>query len=312
MNAKLTKFTESLKEIYGGKYPEVEKGLKQTQPTSFRINLTKAKPEQILNNLKSQGFKIEKGPFKNSYLILDSSMYISDTEEFKTGQIYVQELSSMIPPIILNPKEGEKIMDMAAAPGSKTTQIADLTNDKAEITALEKHPIRIKTLEENIKLQGYRNIHVIRGNGIKFDKRNPQFTEYFDKVLADVPCSTEGNINLNNPKSYKYWNIYKRRDMSSIQKGILISGIRMLKPGGTLVYSTCTFGVEENELVLDWLLQKIPELKIEKIDLEIPNTLNGLTNWKNKDLNPQIEKAKRIIPNELFSGFFIAKISKLI
>lgn len=311
MNIKLEKFKDSLKEIFGTKYPQVEKGLKQIQPTTFRINTLKQVNEQkVIEKLKEQGFNVQKGPLENSYLIKSNSGYISDTEEFKFGKIYVQELSSMIPPLVLDPQPGEKIMDMAAAPGSKTTQMAALTENRSEILALEKHPIRIKTLRHNVELQSAENVQVLQGNGIKFDRRNPQFTEFFDRVLVDAPCSTEGNINLNNPKSYKYWNIHKRKDMSRIQKGLIMSGIRMLKPGGTLVYSTCTYGMEENELVLEWLLEKIPELKIEKIDLDIQNKVPGIRKWNNKELNPQIKNSVRILPNELFTGFFIAKIRK--
>lgn len=326
MNTRLETFLGSLKEIYGTKYPQVEKGLKMDHPTTFRVNLSKAKPPEVLEKLENQGFRVMKGPLENSYFITHSKGYIradarmvaaaerrrsiSDTEEFKTGQIYVQEFSSMIPPIILNPQKGEKIMDMASAPGSKTTQIADMVGDESELVAMEKHPIRIKILEHNIELQGYKNIRVIQGNGIKFDRRNPQYTEYFDRILADVPCSTEGSINITNPKSYKFWNIHKRKDMSRIQKGILMSGIRMLKPGGTLVYSTCTYGMEENELVLDWLLKKMPELKIERIDLKLQNTLPGIAKFEGKPLNTKVKNAVRVLPNELFSGFFVAKIVK--
>jgi NOL1/NOP2/sun family putative RNA methylase len=310
MNTRLETFLASIKEIYGHSYPQVEKGLKMSHSSTFRVNLSKAKPAEILESLENQGFRIIKGPLANSYVITHLKGHISDTPEFIEGKIYVQELSSMIPPLVLDPQETDKIMDMASAPGSKTTQMADLTNSKAEIVALEKHPIRIKTLEHNIKLQGYENVRVVQGNGIKFDRRNPQYTEYFDKVLADVPCSTEGSINITNPRSYKNWNIHKRKDMSRIQKGILMSGIRMLKPGGTLVYSTCTYGMEENELVLEWLLEKMPELKIEKLDLKLQNTLNGIAKWEGKPLNAKIKNAARILPNEMFSGFFVAKIVK--
>jgi 16S rRNA (cytosine1407-C5)-methyltransferase len=307
---KLQVFLDSIKEIYGHTYPQVEKGLKQTHLSSFRINLSKIKPEEVLESLKNQGFRVIKGPLTNSYISTHLKGHISDTVEFIEGKIYMQELSSMIPPLVLDPQEADKIMDMASAPGSKTTQMADLTHDKAEIVALEKHPIRIKTLEHNVELQGYKNIRVVLGNGIKFDRRNPQYTEYFDRVLADVPCSTEGGINITNPRTYKHWNIHKRKDMSRVQKGILMSGIRMLKPGGTLIYSTCTYGMEENELVLDWLLQKMPELKIEKVDLKLQNTVNGIAKWEGKPLNPKVKNALRVLPNDMFTGFFVAKIIK--
>lgn len=305
-------FKENLKKLYPGDYTSILKGLSTVLPTTFRINRQNANPPEVLESLTAQGLFITKGPIDNSYIIKDTkrAINISDTKEYQNGQIYVQELSSMIPPLVLNPNAGEYVMDMAAAPGSKTTQLAELAENKANIVALEKHPIRIQTLEYNVKLQKSENIKIIQGNGIKFDKRNPQYVGIFDKVLADVPCSTEGKINLKNPRSYKFWNPWKYKSMTSIQKGILISGIRMLKSGGTLVYSTCTFNIEENEKVLDWLLSKIPELELEEIKLPMINTKRGITKWDGKELNPKIKKSLRILPDGLFTGFFIAKIKK--
>ncbi len=307
-------FTSSIKEIYGDKSSPILSAMKIITPTTFRINKSKGKTEEeILSSLESYGYKIKKADLPNSYVFTlePEKQHLSDTIPFLNGEIYSQELSSMLPPILLDPKEEEYILDISAAPGSKTTQIADLTNNNAKILAIEKHPIRIKILEHNIELQGSKKIKVILGDGIKFDKRNSEFVNFFNKVLVDAPCSGEGSFNLNNAKSYKYWNIHKREDMSKIQKGLLIAGFRMLKPGGTLIYSTCTFGVEENEMVLDWFLEKLQsEAKIEKITLELRNTMQGKTFWKGKKLNPQISNSIRILPNGLFTGFFVAKIKK--
>lgn len=306
-------FTASIHEIYRDLAPKVIAGLKITQPTTFRVNLCKSSSELALEELKSLGYVIRKGPFENSYYFErePEGVYISNTELFKSGKIYIQEFSSMIPPILIDPKPDEYILDISAAPGSKTTQIADLAENKAKIVAIEKNPIRIKTLEHNIELQGSKEIKILLGNGIKFDKRHPEFVGAFDNVLVDAPCSSEGQINLNNPRTYKYWKIYKRREMSKIQKGLLIAGFRMLKKGGTLIYSTCTFGVEENELVLDWFLDKVEaEAKIEKLNLPIDNTLAGKIIWEKEKLHPSISNSLRVLPNKLFTGFFVAKITK--
>jgi 16S rRNA (cytosine1407-C5)-methyltransferase len=307
-------FTNSINEIYKDNASKVIAGLKQVQPTTFRINRCKADPNEVITSLQNLGYVIRKGPLENSYYFENepNGQYISDTEPFKNGQIYIQEFSSMIPPILLDPKPNDYILDISAAPGSKTTQIADIAKNEAKIVAIERNPIRIKTLEHNIALQGSKEIRTLLGNGIKFDKRHPEFVNSFDKVLVDAPCSSEGQINLNNPNSYKYWKIYKRKEMSKIQKGLLIAGFRMLRKRGTLVYSTCTFGVEENELVLDWFMDKVKdEAKIEKITLPFDNTLQGKTIWEQKKLHPSISNSKRILPNKYFTGFFVAKIIKV-
>jgi 16S rRNA C967 or C1407 C5-methylase (RsmB/RsmF family) len=315
-------FLANLKEIYPTIFLTVEKGLRNNRNTTFRFVRSKEFEEKAREDLKNLGYQIKAGPIENSYEIIKEpkKSYISDTESFKNGWIYVQEFASMAPPTLLELDEQEslgrplKILDMAAAPGSKTSQIADLTNYQSEILALEKHPIRIQKLKHNLGIYKCDNVQAFMANGIKFDKRNPQFVEFFDRVLVDAPCSSEGRFNLNDPKTYKYWNIKKRREMSKAQKGLLMSGIRMLKPGGVLVYSTCTFGTEENEEVLQWLLEKIPELEIEKVEMPFKNIHAGLTTIykenKHLILNKQIKNSIRVLPNEQFGGFFIAKIKK--
>jgi|688.fasta_scaffold00063_138 NOL1/NOP2/sun family putative RNA methylase len=316
-NNNLEIFLSNLKEIYPSIYPTVEKGLHHDRNTTFRFVRPKENEEEAREDLQNAGYQIKSGPIENSYEIIKEpkKAYISDTESFKNGWIYVQEFASMVPPTILELEPGQKILDMAAAPGSKTSQIADLTNYESEILALEKHPIRIQKLKHNLEIYKCDNVEALWANGIKFDKRNPQFIEFFDRILVDAPCSSEGRFNLNDPKSYKYWNIKKRREMSKAQKGLLMSGIRMLKPGGVLVYSTCTFGTEENELVLQWLLEKMPELKIEKFNVPFNNFAHGLTqvtkDGKTLQLDKQIKNSIRVLPNEQFGGFFIAKIRKV-
>ena len=312
---KIDEFLDNIKGIYKDKSTPVIQGLKSAKPTTFRINPTSLQsgPHLSIVELEKLGYIISRGDFPNTFYIKENKnkVYISDTEPFKTGQIYVQEFSSMIPPFILDPIPGEKILDMSAAPGSKTTQIAALANNEAEITAIEKHPLRILTLKHNLEMQNSKSVNVIHADGIRFDKKFPQYVEYFDKVLVDAPCSSEGRFNLNDKKSYKYWNIFKRKEMSKIQKGLLISGFRMLKKGGILLYSTCTFGVEENEMVLQWFLEKLgSEAKIEKIDMPLRSTFSGLTSYMGEKFDQSIRNSVRIIPNEFYTGFFMAKISK--
>ena len=316
-------FLTNLKKIYPAIFSTVEKGLHHNRNTTFRMVRKEENEAKARENLYNLGYQIKPGLIENSYEIIKEpkKTYISDSDAFKNGWIYVQEFASMVPPTIMeldknpNPKTPLKILDMAAAPGSKTSQIADLTNYESEILALEKHPIRIQKLKHNLTIYKCDNVQAFLANGIKFDKRNPQFVEFFDRVLVDAPCSSEGRFNLNDVKTYKYWNIKKRKEMSKAQKGLLMSGIRMLKPGGILVYSTCTFGFEENELVLEWLLEKMPELKIEKFEVPFNNKVSGFISvekdGKILQLDKQIKNTIRVIPNEQFGGFFIAKIRKV-
>lgn len=314
MTDKIEIFKKYISEIYTDRHEEIINHLVK-KPLTFRIT-NKAKTDNyVLENLSEQGFIITNSVFKNSYIVekLPENQKLSETSIYKDGLIYIQELSSMIPPILLNPKENDEILDIAAAPGSKTTQLSDLANNNCHITAIEKSYDRLNMLKRNLVMYNIPNTHVIHGNGIKFDLRNPQYANFFDKSMVDAPCSSEGRFDLSNPKSYKFWNPKKRREMSKIQKGLLVSAYRMTKPGGTLVYSTCTFGLEENELVIDWFLDKVKDAILMEIDmhsLNIKNFIKGFTTYRDKLINPEITKTRRIIPNNIFGGFYIAKIRK--
>ena len=316
---KKLKFLEKIKEVYPDNYQEIIQNLKTKEFTSFRLNTLKigagesytSASQKVLQNLKNEGFEIKAGIVENSFFASkNAAKRLSESQLFNTQAIYIQDQASMIPALIMKPKANETIIDLCAAPGSKTTQIADLTCNKAVIYAVESAKQRFFALKKNLDEYGVANVNLILANSIGLDKRYPNFINFFDKVLVDAPCTNEGRIELENPKSYQFWNPKKYKELSRVQKGILITGIRLLKPGGTLVYSTCTFNPEENELVLEWLLEKFPKLDIEKIDLNLPNTIEGFTLWRSKPLNQKIKNAVRILPTNCFSGFFIAKINK--
>ncbi len=297
-------FLQILKNTYPNKWQSILKILETKKPTTFRVNVLKEKsPKKILNSLKKQGFKIREGIIKNSYIILNN-ISISNTKEFKEGLIYVQELSSMLPPIILNPKKEEYILDMTAAPGSKTTQLAYLSNNKAKILAIEKNKIRYKRLKYNIKLQKAK-VKTLNINAIILNKKFPEFNNFFDKILLDVPCSSEGRFTINKKKTYKYWNLRKVKQMQKTQKILINKAIQMLKPGGVLVYSTCTINTKENEEVIEWILNKYPSLKLQKINIK------NLNKYVEKGKTVNTKKTIRIVPNNIFGGFYIAKIKKI-
>ncbi|WDU83892.1 RsmB/NOP family class I SAM-dependent RNA methyltransferase [Caloramator sp. Dgby_cultured_2] len=142
---------------------------------------------------------------------------------FKEGQIYLQNLSSMIPPIILDPKEGEKVLDVAAAPGSKTTQMAAMMKNMGFILANEADKIRAERLKYNLKLQGVEIAEVRVGKGEKIGEEYPEF---FDKVLLDVPCSGEGIISIKDPKTYRGWSLKEVERLFRLQKNYLKAHIK--------------------------------------------------------------------------------------
>lgn len=230
--------------------------------------------------------------------------------EFDNGEIYIQSLSSMLPVFILDPKPGEKILDMCASPGSKTTQINEITLKKAEITANEKQRSRFFKMKDTLKRYSGDNIKTILCDAKVLPFKYPEFKNYFDKILLDAPCSNEANLKFFSMIDLKNWNPKLSKELSVLQKGLVNSACKMLKPGGTLVYSTCTYSVLENENVVDYALEKNPDLQILDFKINLPNIKRGFKSFRDKDFDDRVEKTVRILPDGYFSGFFIAKFSK--
>jgi len=310
--SKEEEFLNKLKEIYQNNFEEFYLHHFKQVPKTFRINTLLSNATEVLASLQEEKYNISSTPFNNAYICSSSqdNKKLSDSEMYLENKIYIQELSSMIPALILEPKKNENILDVCAAPGSKTTQMAAITNNGAHIVAVEKARTRFFKMKEIIEQQGAKNIRTILEDANYLPVKYPEFINYFDKILLDAPCSNEASIDLSHPSTLKYWSKSEARHISKLQKGLMNTALKMLKPGGILVYSTCTYSVEENELVLDWILNKRDDIKIEKFSLNLKNTIPGLIEWRDKKLNDQIKNAVRIIPDGNFKGFFVAKIIK--
>ncbi|MBM3127528.1 MAG: RsmB/NOP family class I SAM-dependent RNA methyltransferase [Chloroflexi bacterium] len=280
------------------------------RPTTFRVNPLKTTRDAVLAELSARDFQVDAVPWYADAFILrnKTKRELIDTPLYARGEIYVQSLSSMLPPLILDPQPGERVCDLTAAPGGKTTQIAALMHNTGEIVANDRSKIRLSKLVANLKLQGIANVRTRLSNGEDLWKK---FPEYFDRVLVDAPCSLEGRFEAGNPKSFGDWSLRKVEFLSAIQSHLLRSAVTMTQPGGIIVYSTCTLSPEENERVLDWLLKKEPDLvQVEPIDFPLENILPGITSWEGKEFSPQARNAIRILPSELMEGFFVAKLRK--
>lgn len=262
--------------------------------------------EQMLDGLALYGIKLEKiDGINNAYRILEGSEKMGKTLEHTLGKYYIQSVSSMIPPIVLNPDSDDVVLDLCSAPGSKLTQLAEIMNNKGTLYSNEVSVDRIKSLIYNIEKMSFTNVGVLNFKGEMLSKI---FTEYFDKILVDAPCSGLGIVQKKGEVS-NWWNERQAEKLSEIQFRLIVSAVKMLKIGGELLYSTCTMTVEENEFVLDKLLKKYP---VELIDIELPvKSIEAFTRIYDRDLDPSISKARRILPWEINSeGFFVAKLRK--
>lgn len=261
--------------------------------TTLRVNKIKSNIEEIKQILDNENIKYDTVSFYSDALIIENEDKIRSLDIYKEGKIYLQSLSSMIPPIILEPKENDRILDMTAAPGGKTCQIASITNNNCFITAVEKNKIRADRLKYNLDMQGVKKCTILNIDATKID----DFFR-FDKILLDAPCSGSGTLNSENINSFSKELI---NNSIKIQEQLLIKALNILKPNSTMVYSTCSVLKEENEEILKKVLTKFNAEIIE-----IDDTL-----FKDVPLLPvSIKGTICVCPNELYEGFFIAKIKK--
>ncbi len=312
-------FKERLKELLKEDFENYLNILKIPPVKSIRCNKLKITPNDLKKRLEKKGWKINQlwKNYPEVMIIEESEKQLEPGElgraiEHQLGYYYIQELASMLPVIALKPKKNELILDLCAAPGSKTTQISSEINNTGTIIANELNLGRLRILATNTERCGLTNLIITKKDGIAFCKRLEKYNSNlkFDKILIDAPCSGEGTLR-SSYKTYLMWNIKNIKSLSKLQKRLLSSAIPLLKKNCELIYSTCTHSPEENEEVIDFILKKFPEIEISEISLPI-KTRKGITEWKNKKFSNQIKKTCRIYPQDNNTeGFFIAKLRKI-
>ncbi len=298
-----SKFVEELYDNYSPlTVDKIISGMSGARNTTLRVNTIKSDIYEVMNILKQNAIKFDRVPWFNDALIIKNvnEKQIQKLEIYENGKIYLQSLSSMVPPIILSPNPGEKVLDLTAAPGSKTTQMAAMMNNNGYILANELDTLRCERLKFNIEKQGAKIIEVNNGRGEVIGKK---YEEYFDKVLLDAPCSGEGRFLANDPKTYRSWSEKTVKELSKLQRKLLKSAWQAVKQNGVIVYSTCTLNKEENENIIEWAMNEL-NLKVLDIDLKIKNSIEIVSE------NLELKKAIRILPSKETEGFFIAKLKK--
>ncbi|MBI5416188.1 MAG: RsmB/NOP family class I SAM-dependent RNA methyltransferase [Candidatus Omnitrophica bacterium] len=300
-------FLERLKAIVGeGRYRDVLAGFSRPEILSVRVNTLKTTRSRILARLKELNISFKEVLWSAEALTLEgiSREELGRMDLINDGSLYRQSFSSMLPVLALAPQPGERILDMCAAPGSKTTQIAALMENTGEIVAVEAVRGRYYRLKSVLAQTGVTNVSLKFTDARRF--RSPQL---FDRILFDAPCSSEGRFKTDDPETYAYWSPRKIKEMVRKQRGLLLHASRLLKPGGVLVYSTCTFAPEENEGVIDWLMRKTQrELTVQPVSFEGVTSYPALLTWQKKSFNRQVENCLRVLPDGHREGFFIAKV----
>ena len=285
---------------YGEKLKDkIIEGYSKNRKVTFRVNTLKTNINDVIKILDDNNIKYKRVLWCDEAFIIENVKEdkIRSLDIYKNGEIYMQSLSSMLPPIILNPKENMDILDMTAAPGGKTTQIATMLKNKSNITAIEMNKIRAEKLKYNIEKQGASSVYVMEQDARKID----DFFS-FDSILLDAPCSGSGTINSNDLKLEKFFTKNLIEKSKKTQRELLNKAIKILKKGSTMVYSTCSILEDENENIIREILET------KKVELEEIN-FKGIEELPR--LPEKIKGTLLVMPDEEYEGFFVAKLKKL-
>ncbi|HSB47478.1 MAG TPA: RsmB/NOP family class I SAM-dependent RNA methyltransferase [Candidatus Bilamarchaeum sp.] len=274
-------------------------------PKSFRVNSLKATAAGVREKFEGYGFSLKQMPWYEDAFVCDS-LDINSTIEHFSGRIYMQELVSMLPPLMLREElsRARVVLDACAAPGSKTTEMAALMGNLGTIVANDVAYPRIKALKFNIEKTGTLNTVITNR-----DLRNFPRVQ-FDTVLLDAPCSSEGTMRKNG-EMFQEWSLRAVLSNASQQRQLVLKAFELLAPGGSMVYSTCTFAPEENEMIVQHLLDHNPGAQIAPFAFEGLKTSRPLDEWQGRVFDERIRNAIRVWPHHNDTGgFFLAKVVK--
>ena len=295
--------TDFLKNTLETQYAETQvnsilEGLTKSRKTTIRVNTIKTSMTEIKEILEKEEISFKEVPWNDFALIIENAdeSRIRKLQIYNNGEIYMQSLSSMIPPIVLNPQANESILDMAAAPGGKTTEMACLSNNQAMITACEKNKIRCDKLKYNLEKQGVNRVTIMQE-----DARKLSDSFKFDKILLDAPCSGSGTINITDSNLEKYFSKELYIRAIKTQKELLEKAAKIVKIGGEIVYSTCSILKDENEKIVQNILNK-NNFEIVPINMNITEI---------PILPTTIEGTLCVCPTKIYEGFYVAKIKKI-
>ncbi len=280
----------------------------QAEQRSVRFNTLKKDYKNNIESLRQKGFCFKTLPFSEiSFGVEEAPFSLSHSLDFFQGNFAFQGASSQIPPIVLDPQPGEKVLDMAAAPGSKSTQLGVMMANRGHLVINDSNRSRMQALNSNTQKTGLINHCIYYGPGERLGRL---FPEYFDKVLLDTPCSGLGTL-ATHKEIITWWSDAKLRKLNGIQHQLFVSAIKAVKVGGTIVYSTCSVAPEENELLVERIIKKYPLEVVPIANKGMENFEDGLTYYQGVQLSESLKNTKRIWPHKHgMEGFYIAKLVK--
>lgn len=284
-------------------------GMATERQVWFRVNPLAGGNEAVFDALAAGGHTVHRSKEWNDagWVPESKRAMLLASSEVSSGKVYVQGLASQLPVRVLEPVQEDVVLDLAAAPGSKTLQLAAAAPG-ADIAAVEIVRKRKFRLQDNLARHGAEGVKVFLQDGTKVWRYRP---EHFDKVLLDAPCSSEGRFRFHDPESYSFWTRSKTKEMVRKQRRLLFSAIHTLKPGGTLVYSTCSLAPEENEGVVHHALSIFSDcLDVVPIEWDAPERIPVLRSVGRHVIDKRVDGACRLIPSERMEGFFVCRFVK--
>jgi NOL1/NOP2/sun family putative RNA methylase len=302
-------FAARYQHLLGPRYDEFLKYSLSYITKSIRVNTLKVSVDEVRARLGGD-WDLRPVPWcKEGFFITyrhGKRFDIGNLPEHQLGHIYVQDAASMIPPVVLDPQPGEMVLDLCAAPGSKTSQIAAKMRNSGIVIANDVSGDRLNPLGLNIQRSGIMNVVITM-------RANRFLSPVFDRVLVDAPCSGTGTIRRS-LKTLMMWSPGLVHRLVAEQRKLIEQGWAVLKPGGVLVYSTCTQEPEENEGMISWFLAQHPDAEVEEITLDIVRS-PAIVHWehdgKTEDYDPRVARCLRIYPQDNDTeGFFVCRLRK--
>lgn len=289
------------------------------RPVTLRANVLRATADDVASALDAAGVRFSRVSWYADAFVLAGAARERDVwglPAYEQGNLYLQSLSSMLPPLVLAPKDGADVLDMCAAPGGKTSQMAAMAKGgegtrAAHVTACELSSVRADKLEHNLAKLGATNVQVMRCDARELD---PWFR--FDQILVDAPCTGSGTVCAHDERAARNLTPELARRVERSQRALLDRALEVLKPGGELVYSTCSIVPRENEDVVEWALGRHADCRLEAFPL--PWAQAGETSAASSSggacvptlLPCRLPGAFVVCPSRLFEGFFVARIKK--
>jgi len=305
-------FLERTANILGIHESDIKNILVNHSFKSFRINWLRyhGSKDELVKTIEQLGIKLWPLKWLDTAYIFNSedTALLQASASAKQGHIFIQNPSSYLPVISLEAGPNDQILDMCSAPGGKATMIASLTGKPTNLTLNEPKETRVKKLQEVLDIQGVIGAQIISEDGRHLPN---QLTNKFDRVIIDAECSTEAGINFLSKAPLTGWSEEYILGMSVLQKQLISAGYDLLKPGGVLIYSTCTFAPEENEAVIASLLERRPDAIVQPLIFASEKRIRKIKSWKGKHYPAHIsESVLRIYPSDYMEGFFVARIRK--